>query len=189
MYMQSSETCEPCSSTFGEQSLQKLRGEWLSVMKYGLALLACITTTQVQTTAFAQVSGDWSVAAAQGYQEHIVTNGPGNSFNISCDIGAASAGELKKRSIFVEIIGKSPKPHSFVDVFAIDRVFRFVADDRGTINTDCRACEGDFAGLWSRLRKASAIVVQYPDGTNSSFKTAGGAKAFSPKPCEAGIAR
>ena len=159
------------------------------MMRYGFLFLACIALAEAPTTALAQVSGDWSVAAAQGHLEHIVTNGPGNSFNITCDIGAASAGELKRRSIFVEIIGKSPKPHSFVDIFAIDRVFRFAADDQGTINTDCRACEGDFSGLWSRLRKAGAIVVQYPDGINVSFKTAGGAKAFSPKPCEAGIAR
>ncbi len=144
-----------------------------------LLLVGCLFASG----AAAQSTGDWSIAAAQGYQEHIVRNGPGNSFNISCNF-AGNPETIGRPSMFVEIVGKSPAPHSYVDIFAIDDVYRLPVDDRGSINLDCRVCEGNFAALWAKIRKSSAIVVQFQNGQNVSFKTRGAAKALSVKPCK-----
>lgn len=141
------------------------------------------------TTASAQTPGEWYVGAAQGYQEHIVRNGPGNTFNISCDIGAAIAGEMKRTSVFIDIIGKPPPPNSLADIFVIDEVFRMPVDKQGTIQTDCNVCAGSFAALWNKLRKSSVIVVQFPDGRSSKFVTVGAGKALAPKPFATGISR
>ncbi len=91
-----------------------------------LGLAAC----QVSTSAQAQASGDWNIASAQGYLEHIVSNGPGNSFNISCNV-SADPNTIGKASIFVEIVGKSPEPHSYVDIFAIDDVLQAACERQG----------------------------------------------------------
>lgn len=154
--------------------------------RYLLGVLGCLLAAQLPSTGLAQSSGEWGVSARQGYQEHIVTNGPGNSFNITCDIGAALDGEPKRTSIFVEIVGKNPPPNSLVDVFVIDEVYRLPTDERGTIGTDCRVCAGSFMALWNKLRKSSVMVVQLSDGRSSKFKTAGAAKALAAKPCETG---
>lgn len=144
-----------------------------------LFLLACL----VSTDASAQGVGDWSVASAQGYLEHIVRNGPGNSFNISCNV-SANPDTIGQPSLFVEIVGKAPAAHTYVDVFALDDVYRLPVDYRGEIGLDCSYCAGVFRALWGKIRKSNAIVVQYQNGQNVSFKTRGAAKALSEKPCK-----
>ncbi|WP_238272027.1 hypothetical protein [Methylobacterium cerastii] len=156
------------------------------MMKYALGLLACLFAAHLPSAASAQSFGEWGVSARQGYQEHIVSNGPGNSFNITCDIGAAGDGEPKRTSIFIEIVGKPPAPKSLADVFVIDEVFRLPVDEKGVIGTDCRVCAGSFMALWTKLRKSSVMVVQLSDGRSSKFKTTGAAKALASKPCETG---
>ncbi|WP_144010605.1 hypothetical protein [Methylorubrum extorquens] len=158
-------------------------------MRFVFGVFGCLLAFQLPTSASAQSVGDWSVSAAQGYEEHIVGLGPGNSFNITCDIGASGENEPKQTRVYVEIAGKSPKPHSYVDIFAVDAVYRLPVDDKGYINTECRVCEANLAGLWSKLRKSTAIVVQYQDGSNVSLKTRGAAKALPAKPCTTGPAR
>jgi hypothetical protein len=157
-------------------------------MKYAFGVLSCLLIAQFPSPALAQSFGEWGVSARQGYQEHIVTNGPGNSFNITCDIGASPDGEPKRTKIFVEIVGKNPPPRSLVDVFVIDEVYRLPTDEQGSIGTDCRVCAGSFMALWNKLRKSTIMVVQLSDGRSSKFKTTGAAKALAAKPCETGVA-
>lgn len=157
--------------------------KWLFGTLIGIFASQCVLPSNAQSV------GDWSVSAAQGYQEHIVGFGPGNYFNITCNIGASGENEPKQTSVFAEIAGKRPKPHSYVDIFVTDAVYRLPVDDKGNINTECRVCEAHLSALWKKLLKSSAIVVQYEDDSNVSFKTKGAAKALPAKPCTTGPAR
>ena len=153
------------------------------MMRHTFCGLLGLIAIQTPTLASAEAIGDWNVSFAQGHQEHIVSNGPGNSFNISCNV-SANPDSIGKPGMFVEIVGKNPERHSYVDIFAIDDVYRLPVGHNGSIDLDCRVCITTFTALWNKLRKANAIVVQYKNGQNSTFKTRGAAKALSSKPCQ-----
>lgn len=148
-----------------------------------LVAAACLSGSP----ATAQIFGNWTVGGGQGYVEHIVRNGPGNSFNISCDEGATPDGETKRTSIFIEIIGKEPPPKSNVDVYTDGDRLQFYTDAQGTIPTDCHVCSDNFAVLWSKLRKSKQMIVTLSDGRSATFKLNGGAKALEPKHCTTGF--
>ncbi|MDP4021906.1 hypothetical protein Q8W71_04645 [Methylobacterium sp. NEAU 140] len=154
-------------------------------MMLGAGVLAAACGSLGQASA--QEFGNWTVGAGQGYVEHTVRSGLGNSFIISCDESASDQGEPKKTSIYVELAGKAPRPNTGV-VVALDKdKFNLNTDAQGGIPTDCRACSDNFRMMWTKLRKATTMVVTLADGRSATFSLNGAARALSLKPCTTGF--
>jgi hypothetical protein len=150
-------------------------------MRYWLcAIILCAGLTCAQ----AQTFGDWRVSFGQGYLQHFVERGPGNSFNISCDTGVTDTGE--KSGILIKIGGRYPPPNSMVRVFIGDDDYQVLTDERGGSVLDCRACHGNFVAIWRALRRHSTMRILMADGRTVQFSTRGGNRALSPRPCKTG---
>ncbi|WP_342150414.1 hypothetical protein [Methylorubrum sp. SB2] len=149
------------------------------------ALLAMMFSPSAPASA--QAFGNWTVGGGQGYVEYIVRSGPGNSFNISCDVGASLEGEEKKTSIFVEIVGRAPPPKSQVQVFLDGASVQLFADAQGLISTGCHSCSDNFAFLWAKARKSKQMIISLSDGRSATFQLNGAAKALTPKHCTTGF--
>jgi hypothetical protein len=157
-------------------------------MKIGGSILAVLVAAAcLSGSASAEEFGNWTVGGGQGYVEHIVRNGPGNTFNISCDEGATPDGETKRTSIFIEIIGKEPPPNSQVQVFLDGQPVQLSTDARGTIGTNCHSCSDEFAYLWAKARKSKQLIVSLSDGRTATFRLNGAAKALPAKHCTTGF--
>lgn len=136
----------------------------------------------ISTAGVAEEYGDWTVGFGQGYLEHTVKNGPGNEFDIACDVGATM--DHARTGIIIEIVGKSPPPQSTVRVILDGDEISLFTDDRGTVTTDCRVCAQNFEHVWGKIRKSKTMLVQLADGRSSKFSLNGAKRALEPKPCK-----
>lgn len=124
--------------------------------------------------------GRWSTGGGQGYLEMSVGNGPGNTFTISCDVGATLHGGA---NIHLQIEGRSPVPNSVVRFFVDGDEVGMSADQHGTIVTDCHVCADNFIVLWNRMRKGKQLLAVLSDNRSSPFSLKGAAMALDPEPC------
>ncbi|NBJ13698.1 hypothetical protein [Microvirga arsenatis] len=126
-------------------------------------------------------AGKWTSGVGQGIVEHIVRNGPGNDFNISCDVGYSEDAELT--GISISIRDNGPPPKSTVRIFIDDEEFQFGVDDHGGIKTNYRVNADNFIALWETLRSGKSMRVLFEDGRTSSFSLDGAKKVLGSKPC------
>jgi hypothetical protein len=133
----------------------------------------------------AQTYGDWRVGFGQGILEHRVMKGPGNTINISCDVGATENGS--KTSVLIDIAGQSPPINSSAKFFIGDRDLQIYFDAQSQSTLNCRACQANFEELWRAMRRASAVRVLLSDGRTANFSTRGGSRALASKPCKTGL--
>jgi len=154
-------------------------------MKNVTTILGAILFFGVSASAFGDEEfGDWTVSFGQRYLEHIVENGPGNRFIVSCDLGASE--DHRGTGLLVTIIGKDPPPLSTVKVILDGKEVAFGASETGSIKADCHACSEAFEHFWRNIRRARSMLVQLSDGRSSSFSLKGVAKALGPKVCRTG---
>lgn len=133
---------------------------------------------------FAEEYGDWVVGFGQGYVEHTVKNGPGNTFAIVCDIGATI--DHRGTGLSISIKDRGPPINSSVKVVLDDKEITLSVDDNGSMKADCHVCSDNFVYLWDKIRKARFMIVQFSNGDSSSFSLKGVKKALDPKVCRTG---
>lgn len=134
----------------------------------------------VSGAAIASDNDSWSVGYSQGYAEYIVSNGPGNEFNISCNENA----ENGSTGILIDIVGKRPPGGSKINVVLDGDEISFMADSSGAIETDCHVCADSFIALWKGLKTANTMLVQFSDGRSSKFTMKGASKVFKGAKCK-----
>lgn len=146
--------------------------------------LAILTVVSQSNPTYAQEYGDWIVGFGQGYVEHTVKNGPGNTFTIVCDSGATI--DHRGTGLSISIRDNGPPINSTVKVVLDDKEISIAVDRNGSMKADCHVCSDNFVYLWDKIRKAKFMVVQFSNGDSSSFSLKGAKKALGPEVCRTG---
>jgi hypothetical protein len=144
------------------------------------ALLLLLAVLTAATVARADKIGDWHIGFGQGNLEHILRNGPGNEFNISCDTGNKGYGV----SIFMRIRDRPPPPNSTVRAVTADDEYQIVTGSDGVGEINCRACASNFEALWESLKSSEVLTLIFADDRSVTFKARGGRAALSTKGCK-----
>lgn len=148
----------------------------LSVIALNISVFAVF-----YSSAWALENERWSVGYSQGIAEYIVTNGPGNNFNVSCN---ENAEDISSPYIMIDIIGKKPPANSSVNIILDGVQSKFNTDQYGNITTNCHYCAEVFLSMWDDLKTSKTMLVQFSDGRSSQFSMKGASKIFKHAKCK-----
>lgn len=136
------------------------------------------------SSAYAQQSGAWGNGFAQGVEEHIVENGLGNQFNVSCNVSSSVA----ETGILIYVLGKPAPANSKVNIILDAEQYTFNTDQSGTIETKSHVDADNFNAFLKQLKSARTMLVQLADGRTSKFSTRGAAQSFANSECKPAFA-
>ncbi|TPL48679.1 hypothetical protein FJ942_26335 [Mesorhizobium sp. B2-4-2] len=135
----------------------------------GLSLLAS------QALAFGN-DDHWVSGAGQGFDEAIITHGPGNEIMVTCNRGATNPGGT---GITIKIGGQEING----PLTLIFDGSKSVSPYSGVITTDNRASTSWYQEVMERLRSSRSVMVVVPNIDPVKFTLRGAKKAIG-VPCE-----
>ncbi len=141
-----------------------------------------LATVSLNCYAWSATSDDkWRSGWGQGVAELQVTQGSGNSIDVTC----ASPTDLPGGStVHFTVAGNSVKSGEILTIFDNEKPETFQTNSSGYIESSSRAGASNFTYLLEKFKKHRKVYVRFPDSNEATFTLKGAAKAIVDNDCK-----